>query len=358
MGAQMRYLDVGGGLAVDYDGSKTDFPASKNYGTREYASDVVSTVQEACQKATLSVPTLVSESGRAITAHQSLLVFEVLDKNEVWYGEPEPPAPTAHRVLRELYDTWNAILPKNAQESYHDAVQGREEAESLFKFGHFTLAERAQAERLFWSCCQKVLNQASRLRRIPEEIVDLRDEMAAIYYCNFSVFQSAPDVWAIGQLFPVMPIHRLDEEPTVRAILVDITCDSDGKMDRFIDVEDVKHALEVHRLKQGERYFMAMFLNGAYQEILGDLHNLFGDTNAVHVAVADGDTYEVQQVVRGDSIGEVLGYVEHDPKVMIERVRLQAERAKREGRITVEQLRLLMRHYEEALGGYTYLTSG
>jgi arginine decarboxylase len=172
------------------------------------------------------------------------------------------------------------------------------------------------------------------------------------------VFQSAPDVWAIGQLFPVMPIHRLDEEPTVRAILVDITCDSDGKMDRFIDVEDVKHALEVHRLKQGERYFMAMFLNGAYQEILGDLHNLFGDTNAVHVAVADGDTYEVQQVVRGDSIGEVLGYVEHDPKVMIERVRLQAERAKREGRITVEQLRLLMRHYEEALGGYTYLTSG
>jgi arginine decarboxylase len=248
-------------------------------------------------------------------------------------------------------------MPKNVQEAYHDAQQGKEEAESLFKLGYLSLRELAQAQRLFWACCEKIAATAARLKRVPEEIGDLHDQMAAIYYGNFSIFQSVPDSWAIDQLFPIMPIHRLTEEPTVRCVIADLTCDSDGKIDRFIDVEDPKPVLEVHTVRPDEPYVMAIFLNGAYQEILGDLHNLFGDTNAVHVRLSDdGDEYEVSHVVKGDSIHEVLDYVEYEPSVMIERMRLQAERAKREGRITVDQVKLLLRHYEESLGSYTYLT--
>lgn len=357
MGAKMGYLDVGGGLAVDYDGSKTDYPASKNYGTREYAADVVTAVMDACEMAKIEVPTLVSESGRALVAHQSVLIFDVVGESRASRGDwtPDEIGEDAPRVIQELYETWLGVRPKNAQESYHDALQGRDEAESLFNFGHLNLQQRAQAERLFWACCERVVEQAKRLRRIPEEIEELDDVMAATYYCNFSVFQSAPDFWAIGQLFPVVPIHRLNEEPTVRATLADITCDSDGKIDRFIDLNDEKGTMEVHPLRSGERYILALFLGGAYQEILGDLHNLFGDTNAVHVGLQE-DGYQICQVVRGDSVAEVLSYLEHDPKTMVEQVRLQVERARREGRITVEQIRLLMRHYEAALAGYTYLT--
>ncbi|MCC6873568.1 MAG: biosynthetic arginine decarboxylase [Sandaracinaceae bacterium] len=355
MGAPMGFLDVGGGLAVDYDGSKTDYHASMNYDEQEYAYDVVGAVLEGCTKAEVPVPTLVSESGRAISAHQSVLVFEVVGKNEVRFGPAVDPGKESHRVLQQLYETWQGVLPKNLQESFHDATQGKEEAESLFKFGYLTLRQRAQAERLFWHCCEKIQAHAARMKRVPEEIQGLEEMMAAIYYCNFSVFQSAPDIWAIDQLFPIMPLHRLAEEPTVRATIADLTCDSDGKVDQFIDVEDVKHVLEVHPYDEKQRYFLGMFLNGAYQEILGDLHNLFGDTNAVHVSIAD-DGYEVTSVVKGDSVREVLGYVEHDPEVMVERVRLQAERARKQGLITIDQVRLLMRHYEEALRSYTYLT--
>ncbi|MGF1466104.1 MAG: biosynthetic arginine decarboxylase [Sandaracinaceae bacterium] len=357
MGAAMGYLDVGGGLAVDYDGSKTDFHASMNYDEQEYAYDVVAAVAEACQGRNIPHPTLISESGRAIAAHQSVLVMEVVGKSEVRFGDPKEPSTDEHHILHDLYETWQGVVPKNVQESYHDAMQGKEEAESLFNFGYLSLRQRAQAERLFWHCCEKVTAAAARLRRVPEEIQDLEEILAAIYYCNFSVFQSVPDVWAIRQLFPIMPIHRLEQEPTVRATLADLTCDSDGKIDRFIDLEDVKTVLEVHPWTEGERYFLGLFLNGAYQEILGDLHNLFGDTNAVHVRLAEED-YEVVSVVKGDSVREVLGYVEYDPEVMVERIRLQAERARREGRITVPQVRLLLRHYEDALRGYTYLADG
>jgi arginine decarboxylase len=358
LGAGMKYLDVGGGLAVDYDGSKTDFHASKNYNIQEYAYDVVAAVQESCTKAQVPVPTLVSESGRAIAAHQSVLVFEVVGTHELRVGTPQDPGPQAHRVLRQLYETFKGVQPKNLQEAFHDAQQGKEEAESLFKLGYLTLRDRAQSERLFWSCCEKISETAKRLRRVPEEVSDLDHQLAATYYGNFSVFQSVPDTWAIDQLFPIMPIHRLAEEPTVRCVVADLTCDSDGKIDHFIDVEDVKPVLEVHKVKPDEPYMMAIFLNGAYQEILGDLHNLFGDTNAVHVRLAENesDEYEVSHVVKGDSIHEVLDYVEYEPSVMVERMRLQAERAKREGRITVDQVKLLMRHYEESLGSYTYLT--
>ncbi|HKQ70400.1 MAG TPA: biosynthetic arginine decarboxylase, partial [Polyangiaceae bacterium] len=357
MGAQMRYLDVGGGMAVDYDGSKTDFHASKNYTTQEYANDVVAAIQEACNKASIDVPTIVTEAGRAVAAHQSVLVFEVVGTNEVRFGEPECPPANGPPVLRGLYDTWKNVMPKNVQESYHDAMQAKEEAQSLFKFGYLGLRERAQAERLFWSCCEKILYHVRRMKYVPEELQNLERVLAAIYYCNFSVFQSAPDSWAIDQLFPVMPIHRLHEQPTVRATLADLTCDSDGAIDHFIDREDVKHVLEVHPYTQGEPYYMGLFLNGAYQEILGDLHNLFGDTNAVHVRLGQGEEgYHVARVVKGDSVAEVLHYVQYSPEAMVERVRQQAERALKNNQITLPQMRLLMRHYEESLGKYTYLT--
>jgi arginine decarboxylase len=355
MGANMRYLDVGGGLAVDYDGSKTDFHASKNYNIQEYASDVVFSIQEACGKASIDCPTIVTESGRAITAHQSVLIFEVVGTNEVKFGDPDEPPPNAHSVLRGLYYTWKNVVPKNVQESWHDAIQAKEEAQSLFKFGYLSLRERAQAERLYWSVCEKILGIVRRMRYIPEELQNLERVLAAIYYCNFSVFQSAPDTWAIDQLFPIMPIHRLDEEPTVRATIADLTCDSDGAIDHFIDREDVKNVLEVHPYRPTEPYFMGLFLNGAYQEILGDLHNLFGDTNAVHVRLGE-EGYHVSHVVKGDSVAEVLHYVQYSPDDMVERVRQQAEGALRTNQITLQQMRLLMRHYEESLGKYTYLS--
>ena len=357
MGAGMKFLDVGGGLAVDYDGSKSDFHASKNYNIQEYAYDIVAATAEACTKAEIAHPTIVSESGRAIAAHQSVLVFEIVGKNEVRFGTPEQPAPTAHKILKQLYETWNGIQPKNVQEAFHDATQGKEEADSLFKFGYLTLRERAQSERLFWACCEKILEAAKKLKRMPEEVTQLEQMMASIYYGNFSVFQSIPDSWAIDQLFPIMPSHRLDEEPTIKTTIADLTCDSDGKVDHFIDVEDVKRVLAVHPYREEQRYFMGIFLNGAYQEILGDLHNLFGDTNAVHVALDGEGGYEISHFVKGDEIREVLTYVEHEPGVMVERVRRQAERARRMGLITFDQVKLLMKHYEDALGSYTYLTA-
>ncbi len=357
MGAQMKFLDVGGGLAVDYDGSKSDFHASKNYNIQEYAYDIVAAVAEACTKAEIVHPTIVTESGRAIAAHQSVLVFEIVGKNEVRFGSPQDPGPKAHKVLRQLYETYNGIQPKNLQEAYHDASQIKEEADSLFKFGYLTLRERAQAEKLFWACCERILEAAKKLKRVPDEVLQLEQMMAAIYYGNFSVFQSIPDSWAIDQLFPIMPIHRLGEEPTVKTTLADLTCDSDGKVDHFIDIEDVKRVLPVHPYREEQRYFMGIFLNGAYQEILGDLHNLFGDTNAVHVRLDGEGGYELGHFVKGDEIREVLSYVEYEPGVMIERVRRQAERARRQGLITFEQVKLLMKHYEDSLGSYTYLTA-
>jgi arginine decarboxylase len=355
MGCKMGYLDVGGGLAIDYDGSQTDFHASRNYTMQEYASDVIGIVQAACQKADVPVPTIVSESGRAIAAHQSMLVFEVVGANEVRYGPAIEPKPDAHRVLQELFETWKNVLPKNVQESFHDATQAKEEAQNLFKYGYLSLRERAEAERLYWCCCEKIQDIVRRLKGVPEELQGLEKGLGAIYYCNFSIFQSAPDTWAIDQLFPIMPIHRLDEEPTVGATLADLTCDSDGMIDHFIDVEDVKHTLDVHPYRPGEHYFLGMFLNGAYQEILGDLHNLFGDTNCVHVRLTE-QGYQVRHVIKGDRVSEVLKFVEYVPENMIEAVREQAEEAVGAGKLTIVQMRLLMEHYEQALLSYTYLT--
>jgi arginine decarboxylase len=356
MGAAMGYIDIGGGLAIDYDGSKTDFHASRNYTMHEYAADVVAHIQAACSKADVHPPTIVSESGRAIAAHHSVLIFEVVGVNEVRFGDAVEPPKDSQRLLRELYETYQGIVPKNVQESWHDANQAKEEAQSLFKYGYLTLRERAQAERLYWHCCEKLQQTLRRMKSIPEELQHLENSLSAIYYCNFSVFQSAPDVWAIDQLFPTMPIHRLDEEPTIRARLADMTCDSDGIIDHFIDLEDEKHTLDVHTYDPNQPYYLGMFLNGAYQEILGDMHNLFGDTNAVNVKLME-DGYKVRHVLKGDSVSEVLRYVGYDPASMVEAVRHQAERAVAAGRLTNQQVKTLMQHYEESLRGYTYLTS-
>ncbi|MEM7137616.1 MAG: biosynthetic arginine decarboxylase [Myxococcota bacterium] len=354
MGCKMGYLDVGGGLAVDYDGSKTDFRGSMNYDLQEYAYDVVFGIQEGCEKAGITPPTIVSESGRSIAAYQSVLVFDALGVDSVGFEDPEPPKADDHRILDEFYETWKGVQPKNVQESWHDAQQALEEARSLFKFGYLGIRELARAEQMFWSCCAKINENMKRLKYVPEELHTVEELLGAIYYCNFSLFQSAPDIWAMDHLFPFMPIHRLDEQPRVRARLADLTCDSDGIVDHFIDVEEVQKGIDLHPVRPGEPYLLGMFLGGAYQEILGDLHNLFGDTNAVHVRLEDYG-YSVANVIKGDAIDEVLRYLQYDPEEMVERVRKQAERALNQGRMTLPQLRTFMRHYEQSLRGYTYL---
>ena len=356
LGASMKYLDVGGGLGVDYDGSKTNFYASKNYNIQNYACDIVAEVKEACEARNIAVPTLVSESGRAIASHQSVLVFNVLGTSEVPLGAPTPLKEKEHLIIRNLYETYNSITEENYQEAFHDATQFKEEAISLFNFGYVSLPERARAEQLYWACCGKILAIARTQEYVPDDLEDLEKIMASIYYVNLSVFQSAPDCWAIDQLFPIMPIHRLDEEPTRRGTLADLTCDSDGKIDQFIDLRDVKSVLELHALKPGEPYYLGMFLNGAYQEIMGNLHNLFGDTNAVHITLTPKG-YRIDHVVKGDTMTEVLGYVQYDSEDLIESIRQQTEQALLEKRITIQDSQLLLQNYERSLSRYTYLSS-
>jgi len=353
MGAPMGYLDVGGGLAIDYDGSKTDFYASKNYNVQEYAYDVVAAVQAACERRKVPVPILISESGRAMVSHQSVLVFDIVDISRIFHGEPEPPQPQDHPRVHDLYETYRTIDRDNLQEAYHDAVEAKEEVQTLFALGYVSLRDRAKAERLYWACCERIRHLLRDAEHVPEELEDLEEALADIYFGNFSVFQSLPDSWAIDQLFPIMPIHRLDEEPTRRATIGDLTCDSDGRIDHFIDLQDVKRVIELHE-PNGEPYYIGVFLAGAYQEILGDLHNLFGDTNVVHVQAMPGG-YRLEHVIKGDTMAEVLRYVQYDDEALVDGVRRQAERALQEGRLTIAQARLLMQHYEGSLRRGTYL---
>ncbi len=356
LGANMKYLDVGGGLGVDYDGSKTNFHASKNYNMQNYANDIVAEVKEACEEGQVSMPTLISESGRAIASHQSVLIFNVLGTSDVSIQPPEPSTEKEHLILRNLSDTYHSIKSENYQEAYHDAIQFKEEAISLFNFGYLSLRERARAEQLYWACCGKIQAIVRDVDYVPDDLEELEKIMASIYYINLSVFQSAPDSWAIDQLFPIMPIHRLDEKPTERGTLADLTCDSDGKIDQFIDLLDVKHVLELHRLKPDEPYYLGMFLGGAYQEIMGNLHNLFGDTNTVHIKLTPKG-YEIEHVVKGDTMKEVLSYVQYDAEDMIESIRKQTEQALKDGNITLQESQRLLQNYERCLGRYTYLTT-
>jgi arginine decarboxylase len=354
LGANMKYLDVGGGLGIDYDGSQTNFHASKNYDLQNYANDIVAEVRETCNDKNIPVPTLISESGRAIASHQSVLIFDVLSTCEVRTDLPQPTTQPEHQIVRNLWETYESITPDNFREAFYDANQFKEEALSRFKFGYLTLTERSRAEQLYWACCQKILDIAKREEYMPEDLEELEQIMASIYYINLSVFQSAPDSWAIDQLFPIMPIHRLDEEPTRRGILADLTCDSDGKIDQFIDLKDVKHVLELHPLKPNQPYYLGLFLGGAYQEIMGNLHNLFGDTNAVHIKLTPKG-YKIEHVVKGDTMKEVVGYVQYDVEDLIESIRQKAEQALLENRISIGEAQRLLQNYEHSLSQYTYL---
>jgi arginine decarboxylase len=358
LGAELKCIDVGGGLAVDYDGSSTNFHSSANYSLQEYANDVVYAVCDACQERGTPHPVILSESGRALVAHQSVLVFDVLDVDRIITGAPPAPRdPEEHEVITNLREVLDHLSRKNVQESYHDALQIREEATSLFSHGYLNVKERARMELLFRSCLARVLTIIRDLEYVPDEFEGLEQRLSDTYYCNFSVFQSAPDHWAVKQLFPVVPIHRLNEEPTRRGILADLTCDSDGRVDQFIDLRDVKPVLELHEFRPGEPYFLGLFLVGAYQEILGDLHNLFGDTNAIHVVLDDG-SYRIEHVIEGDSVTEVLGYVQYQPASLIARLRASAEAALRDRRISLEESARLMKAYRHGLNGYTYLEKG
>ncbi len=355
LGANMKYLDVGGGLGIDYDGSQTNFHASKNYDLQNYANDIVAEVRETCNEKNITVPTLISESGRAIASHQSVLIFDVLSTCEVRTDLPQPSLTPEHQIVRNLWETYESISPENFREAFYDANQFKEEALSRFKFGYLTLTERSRAEQLYWACCQKILDIAKREEYMPEDLEELEQIMASIYYINLSVFQSAPDSWAIDQLFPIMPIHRLDEEPTKRGILADLTCDSDGKIDQFIDLKDVKHVLELHPMESGKPYYLGLFLGGAYQEIMGNLHNLFGDTNAVHIKLTPKG-YKIEHVVKGDTMQEVVGYVQYDVEDLIESIRQKAEQALLENRIQISEAQRLLQNYERSLSQYTYLS--
>ncbi len=355
LGAQPHLFDVGGGLGVDYDGSQTNFHSSKNYSVQEYANDVVATIQQACDEASVPHPDVVTEAGRWMVAHHSMLVFDVLGVNEVRpRGEPAPVSAEDPQVLQDLQEVLRTANRKNATECYHDAIQLKDDAAALFSLGQMDLRTRARVERLFWACLERIQRCARELPRIPEDLEDLEKHLADTYYGNFSVFQSAPDHWAVKQLFPVMPLHRLDERPTRRGVLADLTCDSDGKIDQFIDAHDVKDVLELHPF-DGRPYYLGVFLMGAYQEILGDLHNLFGDTDAVHVRHAGDGNYQVEHVVEGEQIHDVLAYVQYDQKALKEKVRRLSEQALRRGDISLEESTRLRRRYEQGLWEYTYL---
>jgi arginine decarboxylase len=355
LGANMRFLDCGGGLGVDYDGSQTNFHSSVNYTLQEYAADIVSQVAEACNAKGVPHPDIVTESGRALVAHHSVLVFNVLGTNEILLGQiPESLAKDEHRVIQQLWETYQGVSRKNFQEAYHDSLQLKEEAITAFNLGFLDLKARARVEQLFWATCEKILKIVRDLPYVPDELEGLEKHLSDTYYCNFSLFQSIPDHWAVRQLFPTLPIDRLNRAPSRRGVIADLTCDSDGKMDQFIDLRDVRHFLDLHTLN-GEPYYIGTFLVGAYQEILGDLHNLFGDTDAVHVRL-DGEEYRVEHVVEGDSVTEVLSYVQYSKEDLVSRVRRAVEVALREKRLTMAESGRFMRRYEEALEGYTYLT--
>ncbi|QHI69336.1 biosynthetic arginine decarboxylase [Tichowtungia aerotolerans] len=354
-GAAMGALDLGGGLAVDYDGSHTDFTSSCNYGTAEYCSAIVEEIMSILDETGTPHPDIVTESGRATVAYYSVLLFNVLDVSRFeTHDLPETLPEDAHELLGNLMETLNALSVEKVQECYHDAVYYRDEAHELFKRGGITLRERGVAGQIFWHILRRISVLLKDLDYVPDEFEHLPAALADVYYGNFSLFQSLPDSWAIDQLFPILPIHRLNEEPTHEAILADITCDCDGKIDRFIDLHDVRRTLPVHDLRDDEDYTLGVFLVGAYQETLGDLHNLLGDTNVVSVQIDEDGHIHYSREIEGDSVADVLSYVEYEPKEMVRRVRAMAERAVKSGRISPKERRAVMDAYESGLRGYTY----
>jgi len=326
-----------------------------NYSIQEYANDAVSALVEVCKKNDLKQPNIITESGRSLAAHHSVLVFEVLETTSLpSWKESQEISPDDHELARELYDIWDRLDHPRLFESWHDALQIREEALDLFSLGMLDLRTRAQIEKLFWSIAREVGEMASTLKHAPEELRKIARMLPDKYFCNFSLFQSLPDLWAIDQLFPIMPIQRLDEKPTRNCTIQDITCDSDGKIANFISPHGTVSSLPVHSVKDGEHYYIGVFLAGAYQEILGDLHNLFGDTNAVHISVYR-DRYEIERVIDGETVADVLDYVAYNPKKLVRNVEAWVSMSMRAGKITPEEGREFLSNYRSGLYGYTYL---
>jgi arginine decarboxylase len=357
LGGNLHYLDVGGGLAVDYDGSKMNKNnASKNYNMQNYANDIVAEVKEACDQAEIDVPILISESGRAIASHQGVLIFDVLGSNEPPVTPPPVVEEEEHLIIRNLWETYALINEQNYQEPYHDAIQFKQEAISLFNFSYLSLQERARAEQLYWACCAKLFEIIKDQENVNHELKEIAQILTSIYYINLSVFQSTPDHWAIEQLFPIMPLHRLNEHPSKRAILADLTCDSDGKISQFINPkgQQAKDFLELHPLENNQPYYIGMFLVGAYQEIMGNLHNLFGETNVVHIRTHPKG-YKIEQLVRGDTISEVLAQTQYSPEELLENLRRHTEKALEKDLISLTESRRLLNNYERSLNNYTYL---
>ena len=362
MGAGLEYIDVGGGLGVDYDGSGTNYASSMNYTLNEYANDVVYRIASVCNDRQLPHPVIVSESGRAIAAHHSVLIFNALGNSQLdkfnvsgredvdYHGSEPIPQPVV-----DLFGAYRDVTDRRLVECWHDAQTAREQVLQMFNLGLLSLEFRALAERLYWATCTRIRDICRRLDEYPEELESLESILSDIVFCNMSVFQSLPDSWAIDQLFPIMPIHRLGELPQRRAVLADITCDSDGKIDRFVSHRDVKRTLEVHDFKAGDEYYLAAFLVGAYQETLGDLHNLFGDTHVVHIRLEESGRWMIEEVVMGDTANKVLEYMEYDVEELYPALARDCERAIREGLMTIAESQALKRFYEGELNGYAYL---
>ena len=354
MGYHIEYVDMGGGLGIDYDGTSSSSPSSVNYSIQEYANNAIYTIVDACDKNELPHPNVICESGRALTAHHSVLIFEVLEKASLpEWDDNEEPEENDHELIKELYDSWDELTKNSSLEIWHDAQEIREEALNLFSLGLLDLKSRAKIERLFWSIAREVNHIANSLKRVPEDFTSLPKLLADKYFCNFSLFQSLPDLWAIDQLFPIIPIQRLDENPTHLATLQDITCDSDGKITNFV-AKSTQHTIPLHSFSDKEHYYIGVFLVGAYQEILGDLHNLFGDTNAVHVSV-DENGYYIDQVIDGETVADVLEYVQYSPKKLVRTVETWVTKCVKEGKISVEEGKEFLSNYRSGLYGYTYL---
>lgn len=356
MGYKVEFVDCGGGLGVDYDGTRSsNSESSVNYSIQEYVNDCIYTFVEAADKNELPHPNLITESGRSLTAHHSVLVIDVLETASL----PEMPEefeakPDDHKLVKDLYDIWDNLSSRSMLEDWHDAEQIREEALELFSHGIVDLKTRAEIERMYWSVAHEINVLAKNIKHVPEELKNLDKLLADKYFCNFSLFQSLPDSWAIDQLFPIVPIQRLNERPTRNATLQDITCDSDGKIANFVAEGHTSHVLPIHSLKKNESYYLGIFLVGAYQEILGDMHNLFGDTNAVHISVKDGK-YHIDQIIDGETVEEVLDYVQYNPKKLVRQLETWVTKSVKEGKISLEEGKEFLDTYRSGLYGYTYL---
>jgi arginine decarboxylase len=355
-GFNVEFVDIGGGLGVDYDGTRSSSSESSvNYSIQEYVNDAIATMVDASDKNNIPHPNIITESGRSLTAHHSVLVFEVLETTTLpTMGEEEESKEDDHELVRELFSLWEQINQSRMLETWHDAQQIREEALDLFSLGMLDLKTRAQIERLFWSITKEIHQMTGELKHIPEELTYLPKLLSDKYFCNVSLFQSLPDSWAIDQIFPIIPIQRLDEKPERSATLQDITCDSDGKIDNFISTRNFSYYLPVHSLKAKEPYYIGVFLVGAYQEILGDLHNLFGDTNAVHISV-DNKGYSIDQIIDGETVAEVLDYVQYNAKKLVRTVETWVTTSVKSGIITAEEGKEFLSNYRSGLYGYTYL---